>query len=125
MTSLCLPADEDSSVRRLKTHYLDKTDKYWLSSYNYTGKEHSENSRYYSLWPDEKQAETYTSDVLKRGADGCFVVKLRTGLQWKDVKENQSSDPEPSGNTRKRQRYPAMMLTGLLHLLWEQSGINT
>lgn len=65
-------------MRRLKTSYLDKTDKYWLSSYNYTGKEHSEDSCYYSLWPHEKQAETYTSDVLKRGADGCLVVKLQT-----------------------------------------------
>lgn len=127
VTCLCLPAeaDEDTVRRRLKVHLSQRTDQCWLSSYSCTGHEHAPDCRFYSVWPDERQAAIYTADVLKVATDGTLVVRLPTGLQKKDVQENPSAEPpEQSGTGIKRRRHPSMELTGFLHLLWERSGIN-
>ena len=76
------------------------------------------------MWSDERQAEIYLGDTVRAAADGIIVVRLPAGLQKKapsGVKPAENvSDNEPV----KRKRRPSMSLLGLLHLLWEQSGIN-
>lgn len=124
VTCRCLPAEDDSVRRRLKVHYSRDTERCWLSSYAFTGNEHKPDCRFYSVWSDERQAEIYQGEAVRAAADGTIVVRLPTGLQKKapsDVKPAENvSDDEPV----KRKRRPSMSLLGLLHLLWEQSGIN-
>ena len=124
MTCRCLPAESDPVRRRLKVHYSRDTERCWLSSYAFTGNEHKPDCRFYSVCSDERQAEIYQGEAVRAAADGTIVVRLPTGLQKKapsDVKPAQNvSDDEPV----KRKRRPSMSLLGLLHLLWEQSGIN-
>jgi len=120
----CLPAENDPVKRRLKVHYSRDTEHCWLSSYAFTGNEHKPDCRFYSVWSDERQAEIYQGEAVRAAADGTIVVRLPTGLQKKapsEVKPPENvSDDEPV----KRKRRPSMTLLGLLHLLWEQSGIN-
>ncbi|NKE96871.1 DUF1173 domain-containing protein (plasmid) [Pantoea agglomerans] len=124
VTCRCLPAENDPVRRRLKVHYSRDTERCWLSSYAFTGNEHKPDCRFYSVWSDERQAEIYQGEVVRAAADGTIVIRLPTGLQKKapsDVKPAENaSDDEPV----KRKRRPSMSLLGLLHLLWEQSGIN-
>ncbi|KNH27341.1 DUF1173 family protein [Pantoea vagans] len=124
VTCRCLQAEDDPVRRRLKVHYSRDTERCWLSSYAFTGNEHKPDCRFYSVWSDERQAEIYLGDAVRAAADGTIVVRLPTGLQKKapsGVKPAENgSDDEPV----KRKRRPSMSLLGLLHLLWEQSGIN-
>ncbi|WP_346460505.1 DUF1173 family protein [Pantoea agglomerans] len=124
VTFRCRPAENDPVRRRLKVHYSRDTECCWLSSYAFTGNEHKPDCRFYSVWSDEGQAEIYQGEAVRAAADGTIVVRLPTGLQKKapsDVKPAENvSDDEPV----KRKRRPSMSFLGLLHLLWEQSGIN-
>ncbi len=62
--------------------------------------------------------------MVRAAADGKLVVRLPTGLQKKDAPEK-SREAAPAGTGPGwRRRQPSMRLLGLLHLLWEQSGIN-
>ncbi|HBL7007469.1 DUF1173 family protein [Citrobacter sp. RHB35-C17] len=125
VTCLCLPAEDEPVRRRMKVNRSQRTDQCWLSSYSYTGHEHAPDCRYYSVWPDERQAAIYTADVLKIATDGSLVVRLPIGLQKKEQQNKTSAEPpEKSGTSSRRRRHPSMQLAGLLHLLWERSGIN-
>lgn len=105
-------------------HYSRDTERCWLSSYAFTGNEHKPDCRFYSVWSDERQAETYTGDAVRAAADGTIVVRLPTGLQKKTPSEVKPAETVPDDEPVKRKRQPSMSLLGLLHLLWEQSGIN-
>ncbi|MGC0914855.1 DUF1173 family protein [Pantoea agglomerans] len=124
VTCRCLPAENDPVRRRLKVHYSRDTERCWLSSYAFTGNEHKPDCRFYSVWSDERQSEIYQGEAVRAAADGTIVIRLPTGLQKKAPSEVKPavnvSDEEPL----KRKRRPSMSLLGLLHLLWEQSGIN-
>lgn len=124
VTCCCLPADNESVKRQLKVHLSQSSDQCYLSSYAFTGHEHSPECRFYSVWPDERQAAIYTADVVKAGADGVLIVRLPTGLQKKEASLNEPRKPTVKAASEKRRRQPSMHLLGLLHLLWEQSGIN-
>ncbi|MEJ1269099.1 DUF1173 family protein [Pantoea ananatis] len=56
--------------------------------------------------------------------DGTIVVRLPTGLQKKVPSEGKPAEDVSGDEPVKRKRRPSMRLLGLLHLLWEQSGIN-
>ncbi|WP_420704455.1 DUF1173 family protein [Pantoea ananatis] len=49
---------------------------------------------------------------------------MHTGLQKKAPSEIRPAENESGDEPVKRKRRPSMHLLGLLHLLWEQSGIN-
>lgn len=124
VTCCCLPAEDDVIRRRLRVNLSQTTDKCWLSSFPFTGHEHAPDCRFYSVWPDERQAAIYTTGVVRAGTDGILIVRLPTGLQKKDGVEKTNEDTPVKTSPGKRHRHPSMKLTGLLHLLWEQSGIN-
>lgn len=124
VTCCCLPAENEVLRRRLRVNLSQTTDQCWLSSWPYTGHEHAPDCRFYSVWPDERQAAIYTTDVVKAGTDGMLVVRLPTGLQKKEAQEKPPEEKPVRTVTGKRRRQPSMKLTGLLHLLWEQAGIN-
>ncbi|MEN4691289.1 DUF1173 family protein [Pantoea agglomerans] len=124
VTCRCLPAESDPVRRRLKVHYSQDTERCWLSSYAFTGNEHKPDCRFYSVWSDERQAEIYQGDAVRTAADGTIVVRLPTGLQKKGPSEVKTAENAPVDERVKRKRRPSMRLLGLLHLLWEQSGIN-
>ncbi|KAA6093795.1 DUF1173 domain-containing protein [Pantoea sp. B_9] len=124
VTCLCHPPEEDAQRRRLKVHLSQKTDQCWLASWAFSGHEHAPDCRFYSVWPDERQAAIYAPDVVKAAADGRLVVRLPTGLQKKDVPDKTRDAPPAGAGPGRRRRQPSMRLPGLLHLLWEQSGIN-
>lgn len=124
VTCLCHPPEEDAQRRRLKVHLSQKTDQCWLASWAFSGHEHAPDCRFYSVWPDERQAAIYAPDVVKAAADGRLVVRLPTGLQKKDVPDKTRDAPPAGAGPGRRRRQPSMRLLGLLHLLWEQSGIN-
>jgi hypothetical protein len=124
VTCCCLAAEDDVIRRRLRVNLSQTTDQCWLSSFPYTGHEHAPDCRFYSVWPDERQAAIYTTDVVKAGTDGMLIVRLPTGLQKKDAGEKTNEETPVKTGTGKQRRQPSMKLTGLLHLLWEQSGIN-
>lgn len=124
VTCLCQAPEEDGPRRRLKVHLSQKTDQCWLASWAFSGHEHAQDCRFYSVWSDERLAAIYASDVLKAAADGQLVVRLPTGLQKKDAQERKTEAAPVSAGPVKRRRQPSMRLLGLLHLLWEQSGIN-
>lgn len=124
VTCLCQPPDENAHCRRLKVHLFQKTDQCWLVSWAFSGHEHASDCRFYSVWSDERQAAIYAPDVVKATPDGKIVVRLPTGLQKKDIQEKKPDANSVSAGHVKRRRQPSMRLLGLLHLLWEQSGIN-
>lgn len=124
VTCLCHPPEEDAQRRRLKVHLSQKTDQCWLASWAFSGHEHAPDCRFYSVWPDERQAAIYAPDVVKAAADGRLVVRLPTGLQKKDVPDKTRDALSAGAGPGRRRRQPSMRLLGLLHLLWEQSGIN-
>ena len=62
--------------------------------------------------------------MVKAAADGQLVVRLPTGLQKKDAQERKPEAIPVSTRPVKQRRQCSMRLLGLLHLLWEQSGIN-
>ncbi|MDE1186171.1 MAG: DUF1173 family protein [Pantoea sp.] len=124
VTCCCLPEETDVVRRRLKVHLSQSTDQCWLSSYSFTGYEHAPDCRFYSVWPDDQQAAIYTADVVKSSTDGTLVIRLPTGLQKKVAPESGSEKEVLKTIPGKRRKQSSMQLTGLLHLLWEQSGIN-
>lgn len=124
VTCCCLPAETDPVRRRLKVHYSQDTERCWLSSYAFTGHEHKPDCRFYSVWSDERHAEIYQGDAVHAAADGTIVVRLPTGLQKKAPSEKKQVDNAADDEPEKRTRRSSMRLLGLLHLLWEQSGIN-
>lgn len=124
VTCLCQASEEDTQRRRLKVHLSQKTDQCWLASWAFSGHEHAPDCRFYSVWPDERQAAIYAHDVVKAAADGQLVVRLPTGLQKKDAQERKPEAIPVSTGPVKQRRQPSMRLLGLLHLLWEQSAIN-
>ena len=124
VTCLCHLPEEDAQRRRLKVHLSQKTDQCWLASWAFSGHEHAPDCRFYSVWPDERQAAIYAPDVVRAAADGRLVVRLPTGLQKKDVPDKTRDAPPAGAGPGRRRRQPSMRLLGLLHLLWEQSGIN-
>lgn len=124
VTCLCISSQDKKIKRRLKIHLSQISDQCWLSSYKFTGHEHAPDCRFYSIWPDERHAEIYTSDVVTAAADGSLVVRLPTGLQKKDVSTNEPRATPKNVRLGKRRRQPSMQLLGLLHLLWERAGIN-
>lgn len=124
VTCRCLPAESDPVRRRLKVHYSRDTERCWLSSYAFTSNEHKPDCRFYSVWSDERQAEIYLGDAIRAAADGTIVVRLPTGLQKKAPSEVKPAENVSDDEPVKRKRRPAMSLLGLMHLLWEQSGIN-
>ncbi|MBW1216267.1 DUF1173 family protein [Pantoea allii] len=124
VTCRCLPAENDPVRRRLKVHYSRDTERCWLSSYAFTGNEHKPDCRFYSVWSDERQAEIYQGEAVRAAADGTIVVRLPTGLQKKAPSDAKTAENASADEPVKRKRRPSMSLLGLLHLLWEQSGIN-
>ncbi|MDU4749001.1 hypothetical protein FHW04_003817 [Pantoea sp. AN62] len=124
VTCLCRPPDEDAQCRRLKVHLSQKTDQCWLASWAFSGHEHAPDCRFYSVWSDERQAAIYAPDVVKATPDGSIVVCLPTGLHKKYIQDKKPDAIPVSAGPVKRRRQPSMRLLGLLHLLWEQSGIN-
>ncbi|MCW0346218.1 hypothetical protein NB703_004311 [Pantoea ananatis] len=124
VTCSCLPAETDPVKRRLKVHYSQETERCWLSSYAFTGNEHKPDCRFYSVWSDERHAEIYQGDAVRSASDGTIVVRLPTGLQKKAPSEVKPAEDVSADEPVKRKRRPSMRLLGLLHLLWEQSGIN-
>lgn len=124
VTCQCLPPEGEEVKRRLKVHLSQSSDQCWLSSYAFTGHDHAPDCRFYSVWPDERQAAIYTTDVVKADAEGAFVIRLPTGLQKKEAGEEKAAVPPADGEKKTRRRQPSMQLLGLLHFLWEQSGIN-
>lgn len=63
-----------------------------------------------------------TRSVLQQ--NGTIVVRLPTSLQKKAPSEGKPAETVSDDEPVKRKRRPAMSLLGLLHLMWEQSGIN-
>lgn len=124
VTCLCRPPDENAHCRRLKVHLSQKTDQCWLASWPFSGHEHAPDCRFYSVWSDERQAAIYAPDAVKASPDGNIVIRLPTGLQKKDIQEKKPDALPVSAGPVKRRRQPSMRPLGLLHLLWEQSGIN-
>ncbi|PPC67093.1 hypothetical protein C1Y42_22385 [Pantoea sp. ICBG 985] len=124
ITCLCKAPEVDTNSRRLNVRLSQKTDQCCLASWAFSGHEHASDCRFYSVWPDERQAAIYTSDVVKAAPDGQLIVRLPTGLQKKDPVEQSQHGISVSTALGKRRRQPSMRLLGLLHLLWEQSGIN-
>ncbi|MBP2200524.1 hypothetical protein HA50_26400 [Pantoea cypripedii] len=91
VTCQCLPPEGEEVKRRLKVHLSQSPDLCWLSSYAFTGHDHTPDCRFYSVWPDERQAAIYTTDVVKKDADGAFVIRLPTGLQKKEAGEEKAA----------------------------------
>jgi hypothetical protein len=94
VTCRCLPTENDLVRRRLKVHYSRDTERFWLSSYAFTGNEHKPDCRFYSVWSDERQAEIYLGEAVRAAADGtdlppgarlifvCFTAALKVGVRY-------------------------------------------
>jgi len=88
------------------------------------GNEHKSDCRFYSVWSDERQAEIYQGEAVRASADGTTVVRLPTCLQKKSPSDGKPAENTSADEPVKHKRRPSMSLLGLLHLLWEQPGIN-
>lgn len=125
VSCLCQPAGENRDILRLKVSHSDATDRYWLSAWPYEGNRHTEKCRFYSIWSDKMQAGIYDGGVVTLGADGMFKIRLPTGLQKKEPKDEGDEKKGASAKTpAPGKRKPAMQLLGLLHFMWDQAEIN-
>lgn len=119
--------DDDGIFPRLRVSYSQTRDRCWLSSWQFSGNRHIQGCRFYSVWALQAQGKTYTSGVVTQADDGSFRVRLPTGLQKKEVKEEEATNAPDRARaiTRPGVRRPAMTVLGLLHFMWEQTGLNT
>lgn len=124
VTCCCIPPDDELLSRRLRVTLSGTSDQCWLSSWPYSGHEHAQDCRFYSFWPDARQAAIYAADVVTENSEGMLTVRLPTGLQKKEAQEKTTEETPANPADGKRRQLPSMRLAGLLHLLWEQSGIN-
>lgn len=93
-------------------------DQYHLASWPNMGGNHAKNCRYYSLDRQRSGLQCYADDVVRVTSGGMLDVKLSQATE--DGKQ-QIHNLVVNGN---RFCQAAMSVTGLLHLLWQESSLN-
>ncbi|KIZ33425.1 MULTISPECIES: DUF1173 family protein [Pseudomonadota] len=96
---------------------------YHLARFPLTGYEHANECRFYAPAPEHSGMKGYDKGVVEEGDDGQLRIRLARGIRILPAREAaDDSEPAPS---RPGARKPAMTLLGLLHLLWQESRLNT
>lgn len=122
---LCFGQHEDLTLRKLVVRYREDYDRFYLSGWQYTGGQHRQECRFYSVWGDEASAKTYSSSVVRVNDDGTFSITLPVGLSRQTGTTNPSPDVNPASHPCTGKAKPSMSLLGLGHFIWQQAEINT
>lgn len=111
--------------RRLAVKHYDGSDSFGLARYPETGEEHALDCRFYAPNAQKSGLQGYSVGVVEERNDGTLGIRLGIGLRRKDPAES-PVEPPPVDKTNRSpgKQQAAMSLLGLLHLLWNESGLN-
>lgn len=111
--------------KELAVRYYEDSDSYGLARFPLTGEEHGNECRFYAPNPAKSGMSGYEKGVIDERPDGTTKIRLSVGLTKRDPATVQAApnldQPAATGKTRTQ---PAMRLLGLLHLLWNEAGLN-
>ena len=115
-----------TGCRLLAVRHMSDNDSFHLSRYPRTGAEHALDCVYYSPDPDKSGLGSYSKGVVEETSEGDLKIKLTLSLRKKEPADTGQA-PEATGSSSGsgKATKPAMTLLGLLHLLWNEAGLNT
>lgn len=96
--------------------------RYHLSRWPGQGGHHSIDCRFYSTVPEHSGMQCYEAGVIKE-ANGLLSIRLAHGLRERKESPANQLKRILEGATPGRSQ-TAMTMLGLLHLLWQEAGIN-
>lgn len=110
--------------RRLAIKSSSTSGRFSLAKFPLTGHNHARACRFYAANSSLSGASDYVKGVVETEADGSITIKLGLGLKQANPKGEATatlrSGPRSAGGGQS-----SIRLLGLLHLLWEQSALNT
>lgn len=110
-----------SGSRKLSIKRREDSDGFHLARFaDFSGREHSNDCRYYAPAPERSGMQGYAVGVVEEGEDGSIRVRLARGIR---VQAPRSGKRKHLGDRSPGKSKPAMTLLGLLHLLW--SGLDS
>lgn len=111
--------------KELAVRYYEDSDSYGLARFPLTGEEHGRECRFYAPNPAKSGMGGYEKGVIEERPDGTTKIRLSVGLIKRDPATVQAvpnlDQPAVIGKIRAQ---PTMRLLGLLHLLWNEAGLN-
>ncbi|HHL0036585.1 Predicted transcriptional regulators containing the CopG/Arc/MetJ DNA-binding domain [Enterobacter hormaechei] len=107
----------------LSIHYTSASDTYRLAKYPGTGMDHEPGCDYFALDKMNTGLKGYQDGVVREDNEGFFVIRLSSGLKQMDPAPQDDCSPAPPAR-RPADGQSSMTLLGLLHLLWNESGLN-
>lgn len=110
--------------RRLAIKHSSASGRFSLAKFCLTGHNHAHDCRFHAANPAMSGTAGYVSGVIDPLDDGRIAIKLGIGLKLAEPKALETPSLPPVRNGRPAGQ-AAMRLLGLLHLLWEESGLNT
>lgn len=109
--------------KQLAVRYYEESDSFGLARFPLTGEEHTNECRFYAPNPNKSGMAGYEKGVIDERPDGTTKIRLGVGLAKQEpVASNEAAIVAPPAIRRTSQ--PAMRLIGLLHLLWNEAGLN-
>lgn len=94
---------------------------YGLAKFPNSGEEHATNCGFHAASAEKSGRRCYGA-ALSESADGLLRMQLPLGLSLSEPRLEPSSIQDLSAASTSRTR---MTLLGLLHLLWQEAGLNT
>jgi hypothetical protein len=106
-------------TKRLAIRFY-RSGNYGIAKFPHSGEEHATSCDFYAESPEKSGRKCYGS-VLKEAADGTLRINMALGLR-------KSESPIPPHIPRcasgTGESNPRITLLGLLHLLWQEAGLN-
>lgn len=111
--------------KELAIRYYVDSDSYGLARFPLTGEEHGTECRFYAPNPAKSGLGEYERGVIDERPDGTTKIRLSVGLTKQDpATVHAAPNLDQPVATGKSLAQPAMRLLGLLHLLWNEAGLN-
>jgi hypothetical protein len=114
--------------KRISIRYISAQDRYYLARYPKTAHEHSEDCVYHSHSSFSGQSWSMRKEAVEKLPDGTLKIKLPVGVKKRsieEIKRDVQRQGTYTGSASTRTSKPATELQRLLHILWEESHLNT
>ena len=110
--------------KQLAIKHYDQQDVYGLARFGNSGAQHAHDCRFFSL---ASGVSGYSKGVISEDADGGIRIRLGVGLTKRPAHNNTATEVCPYSilpQSGSRPTQADMKLLGLLHLLWDNAGLN-
>ena len=117
----CLCPQGESIEKPLAVKHRQKTDTYYLAKYPGTGPFHSNGCPHFS--PDSLFNAFGKHRIQAIDWGNIVRIRLSERIQIKNNQAEKGAEKKP-GDQKTKYKYEKLSLEGLLHLVWERSGLN-